>query len=521
MSRRWGWTFGVLLLLVVLVIAVSFIAERPLRRLVERQLNACVQGYTAQIGGLDLRPLALSVRLRDLHVVQDAHPEPPLVLIPRVTTDLRLAPLLRGHLVASVIVVESQINVRWAQLVHAMETPGVVVQDCTLLKMMKFVHAVDVFRLHDASVSYVDQAEARPLTVRALSVDVRNIRIQRSGTDADPSPLKVEALVFDEGRLHVDGAADLLRQPYAAFKGRVEVVRVPIDRLGPLVAPYGLTVRRGTLGLAGSIEYAPHLKVVDLEYVNVDGLQADYAYRKVAAQPVKETVKAAADKAQQVIRGPNVRLTARRISITNAILGFVYEDVRPPYRIYLSEIGAQMENVSSQLTEGTMTTRVTARFMGSGDTVVAAAVRPAVDGPDFDLSARIENVDVKKMNDMFRAHGKIDVASGRLSVYSEFHVKNRRVNGYVKPLLHDLKLNESELDREKSVGQRIKEKTVTIVGKLLRNRPRQDIATTMPIAGPLEDPKADTWATMVYLIQNAFFKAILPGFVGGEAGARP
>jgi hypothetical protein len=43
----------------------------------------------------------------------------------------------------------------------------------------------------------------------------------------------------------------------------------------------------------------------------------------------------------------------------------------------------------------------------------------------------------------------------------------------------------------------------------------------MPIAGPLENPKADTWTTMVYLIQNAFFKAILPGFVGGEAGAKP
>jgi hypothetical protein len=252
----------------------------------------------------------------------------------------------------------------------------------------------------------------------------------------------------------------------------------------------------------------------------MDGLQADYVYRKVSAQPVKEAVKEAVDRAQQVIDVPNVRLAARRISIKDATLGFVNEDVQPRYRVYLSDIDAQIENFTNQLTEGTMTARVTARFMGSGETAVSATVRPEADGPDFDLSCRIEQMDVRRMNDLLRAHGKIDVASGLFSVYSELHVKNGRVGGYVKPLIHDLKVYEPQQDREKSVGQKIKEKAANIVSKLLRNRPRQDIATIAPIAGPLENPKADTWATMVNLVQNTFFKAILPGFVGDEAGAR-
>ena len=82
MSRRWRWTLGALALLIVLVIAGPFLAERPLRRVAERQLNACVDGYTAQIGRLDVHPLGLSVHLRDLHIGQDAHPDPPLVRIP-------------------------------------------------------------------------------------------------------------------------------------------------------------------------------------------------------------------------------------------------------------------------------------------------------------------------------------------------------------------------------------------------------------------------------------------------------
>jgi hypothetical protein len=165
-----------------------------------------------------------------------------------------------------------------------------------------------------------------------------------------------------------------------------------------------------------------------------------------------------------------------------------------------------------------MTARVTARFMGSGETVVTATIRPGADGPDFELSSRIEQLDVRRMNDLLRAHGRIDVASGFFSVYSELHVKNGRVDGYVKPLIHDLKVSEPQQDREKSVGQRIKEEAANIVSKLLRNPQRQDIATITPIVGPLENPKAGTWTTMVNLVQNAFFKAILPGFVGDEAG---
>lgn len=520
MSRRWRWTLGAPALLIVFVMAVPFLAERRLRRVAEWHLNACVEGYTAQIGGFHVRPLALSVHLRDLHIAQDAHPDPPLVRIPRVSTDLRLMPLLRGRLVATVLVAEAQVDARRAQVVRAMDSPSVVVKDCPLLKMVDFMHAIDLFSLRDASVNYVIHADAQPLTVRALNVDVRNIRLEGSGPDVNPSPLTVEAVVFDDGRLRVDGAADLLREPYPAFKGRMEVTRVALDRLGPLAAPYGLRVSRGMFEVAGSVEYSPEVKVIDLEYANIARLQADYAYRKVSAQPVKGALKEAAGKAQQAINVPNVRLAARRISIKDSTLGFVNNDAQPRYRVYLSDIDAQVENFTNQLTEGAMAARVTARFMGSGETVVTATVRREADGPDFDLSTRIEQVDVPRLNDILRAHGKIDVASGLFSLYSELHVKNGRVHGYVKPLIHDLKVYEPQQDREKSVGQKMKEKAANLVSKLLRNHPRQDIVTTVPIAGPLENPKADTWTTMVNLVQNAFFKAVLPGFIGDEVGPR-
>jgi hypothetical protein len=51
-----------------------------------------------------------------------------------------------------------------------------------------------------------------------------------------------------------------------------------------------------------------------------------------------------------------------------------------------------------------------------------------------------------------------------------------------------------------------------VVGDALRNRPREEVATVVPVEGPVQDPHAGTVQTVLGLLQNAFFKAILPGF---------
>jgi hypothetical protein len=57
----------------------------------------------------------------------------------------------------------------------------------------------------------------------------------------------------------------------------------------------------------------------------------------------------------------------------------------------------------------------------------------------------------------------------------------------------------------------MKERVVNVVGKVLKNRQREQVATVVPISGPLQNPKAETLETVLGLVQNAFIKAILPG----------
>lgn len=116
------------------------------------------------------------------------------------------------------------------------------------------------------------------------------------------------------------------------------------------------------------------------------------------------------------------------------------------------------------------------------------------------------------MNDLLRASGNFDVVAGLFSFYSELSVKDGTVSGYVKPLFKDLDVYDRRQDKEKNLFHEVYEGLVGGVAGLLENQPRDEVATKAAVSGRIGDTKTNTWQVIVRLIQNAFFKAILPGF---------
>jgi hypothetical protein len=227
--------------------------------------------------------------------------------------------------------------------------------------------------------------------------------------------------------------------------------------------------------------------------------------------------------AQEASNAPGLLVRADRVSLVRSTFGFVNRAAQPGYRLFLDNAEVHLQNFSNQLTEGTAVAKVTGRFMGSGRTVVGANFRPETHGPDFALAASIEDTDMRSLNDLLRAYGKFDVVQGFISVYTEMRVQNRAVQGYVKPLLRKMNVYDTQQDKEKNLFRQLYEAVVGGVSTLLENIPRREVATQTDISGPLEQPQASTWQVLVNLIQNAFFKAILPGFEReiGRADSRP
>ena len=527
MGTRWKWLIGLAAALVLIAVTVAFFVDEPLRRVTERQMNAHLKGYTARIGRLAFHPLNFAIDFYDVVFIQNAHPDPPVLRIHRLNASVQWEALIHRRVVADFLFDTPEIYVDRNHLVSEAKDPTPVSEHGwqEALQAM-YPLKINQFRIRRGSITYVDSGQSRPLTLTAVEAVVRNIRNVKSDPDEFPSPITVTAAVFETGKLALDGAADFLRVPYAGVKGKAELAGIPLDYAKEVASRYGVTLTAGTFSGKGYLEVTPNVTIADLEEIRVDGLKADYTAHPRTTEPVKEagektaqTAKKANDAAKEVSNASDMVLRVRHVRVNDAAVGFVNAGTQPTYRLAITHTNLVIENFSNQKSDGLGVVNLTGRFGDSGPMRVKATFRPENNGPDFEVDARIEDVDMRAMNDLLRAHAKFDVVSGLFSVYSEMRVKNGRIEGYVKPLFRDLVAYDSTQDQDKPFSQKVKEKVVNVVSKVLKNRRREEVATVVPVSGPLANPKAGTLETVLKLVENAFIKAILPGFERERAAA--
>jgi hypothetical protein len=512
--RHWKGIGLTVLGIAVLAVVLDRALDEPLRRRVERNVNARLQGYSVQLGGLDFHLIGFSLDLHDLVVRQDANPEPPVARIGRLAASIHWRVLLTsGRLVADFALDRPAFYVNLQQL-RAENRDQVPVDQRGWQDALREIYPfeINVLRIRDGELVYIDADPSRPLRLSDVQLVARNIRNIESRDRTYPSDLRVQATVFDRGRLLLEGHADFLAEPHAGVQADVTIENLGLDYFKPVAGRYNLQISAGTMFARGAIEYAPSIQTVHLRELRVDGLQADYVTSKRTAPKEERTREQVAEKAEEVSNAPGVVLRIDHATVHARSIGFVNESANPGYRVFLDQVELELRNLSNHFEEGEATAALTGQFMGSGRTVARATFRPEEHGPDFDLSVRIEDTKMRALNDVLRAYGKFDVVSGLFSFYSELAVKGGRIDGYVKPLFRDLDVYDARQDKEKGLFRKLYEGLVGGISKLLENRPREEVATKAEVTGPVKDPKASTWEILVRLIQNAFFQAILPGF---------
>lgn len=511
--RRWVVVAVTLLVLIGLASAAAlFFVDEPLRRYTEAKMNARLQGYSVSIGKLHLSPVNFSLELRELTIVQDEHPDPPVASIERLHASVHWRALLAGRVVGDILIERPVVFLNLAQASKEIADPTPV-KDKGWQDALQAIYPLKIneLRISRGDVTYADRGPFKPLRVYDLEFRASNIRNVRSEEGVYPSPMHLEARVFDAGGLTATGWADFLAEPHAAFMADVRLDGIELDYFKPITNRYNVAVDRGTLSAHGEVEIAPQFKSVELWSATVDGVHVDYLHTPkmagVGQQVARETTRAA-EKAQT----PAFMLRIDRLDVVKSNFGFVNKAAKPDYRVFLNDTTLSLTNLSSLPSGETSVAKLTGKFMGSGPASADFKLHPTRPGPDFDLAVQIEETDLKTMNDLLRAHGNFDVTGGRFSLFTELAVKNRQVSGYVKPLFQDMTVYDARQDRDKNVLRKVYEGVVGGISRVLQNRPRDEVATRVEISGRLDDPNASIIDTFVGLVQNAFFKAILPGF---------
>lgn len=507
-----GITLLVVGLLLALIVIGSFFVDEPLRRVIERRMNASMQGYTVRIERLSFHPLGFGLTLYGLSFAQEAFPDPPVLDIATLDASVEWKALLRATLVANFSLDRPKLHVHLEHLRQELKDPTPVTekgwQDAfEAIYPLKINEVI----IRNGEAVYIDPGPFRPLRVSDIDARVTNIRNVFSPERDYPSGLRARAVVFENGTLNVDGNADFMKEPHLGAKVNIGLSGVPLDYFKPVTNRYNLDVTGGSLSAEGLVEYAPTIKVADLRSAGIAGVKIEYIHTPKNEGVARKATKKAADTTKATADRPDLLVKIAQLRVRNSEVGVINRTVSPPFRVFFTGVNLDVENVSNQRAEGAGKINLTGRFMGSGRTDAAMSVRPSPAGPDFDLMLKLENTDMKTMNPLLRQYGKFDVVDGKFSLYSEMRGKGGKVSGYVKPLFKDVKAYDPEQDRDKGFVKKLYERLVTGVSKLLKNPPRDEVATKVDVAGRLDQPNTSTLQAILNLLRNAFVEAILPG----------
>ncbi len=506
------WLGSAVLILLALIVAASFLLDEPLRRHMEADLNSRLKGYSVRIARLDFHPFGFSLDLENSTIYQNEHPDPPIATIANLTASVHWKALLFGRLVADFEIDDPRVHIDLSQFTQEAKDE-IPITDKGWQDAVQAIYPLKInrFTIHNGDLTYVDRGPFKPLRLTKVEFVAENIRNVESAAGSYPSPVRVEGVVFDTGKMTLDGRADFLAEPHVTVKADLKLERVTLDYFKPIAERYQFSIQQGTLSSDGTIEVAREGTQIDIREISLDGLAGDYIHLAPSA-PTKEIAKEVGKTTREHSNDPTLEVKIDRLRARNSRLGYINRAAKPVYRVFFTDMDLDIQNLSSHFKDGVARGHATGRFMGSGPTRIEAAFRPESKGPDFNLSLSIEDTDMRRMNDLFRAYGNFDVVKGAFSFYSDLTVRAGKVDGYVKPLFRDMDVYDRRQDRDKSVFRKLYEGLVGGLSALLTNRPRQEIATKTSVSGDIESPQTNTWEIVARLIENAFFRAILPGF---------
>lgn len=487
--------------------------DKPLRAWAEKAMNAQLEGYTVELGGLDIHPWRLTLELDDLSVVQDAHPETPVATVEALRFSISWRALVHLRLLGVLDIDRPRLRIDLPQLQEEARSE-------TRLKDKGWQGAVraiyplklEEVLIHDGSLSYLSATpDAKPIQMSRIEFTARDIRNVRSIAGTYPSPVHLDASLFETGRIRFDGAADFLAEPAAALKGELRVDRVPLDRLGSEAVAVQLRMNGGFLSANGSLESMPESTAVLLKEVRLEDWKADFVTSPATQEAEKRHAVAVSKAAKKADNAPGMLLRIDRLRIVDSEFGFVNRSTDPSYRLFLSDFDLELDNLSNQSHEGEVRFRATGDFMGSGKTRFHGAYRPGMEAARFDVHLEMQDTRLASLNDLLRAYAGFDVSEGRFSLYTEIDVRDHRISGMVKPMIRDVQVYERKQDRNRSLAGKTWQILVDAAAHLLRNRDRKEVATEFRIRGVADDPEVSNFRVIAALIGNGFLHDIRPG----------
>lgn len=201
-------------------------------------------------------------------------------------------------------------------------------------------------------------------------------------------------------------------------------------------------------------------------------------------------------------------LKINRFEVNQGEIHYIDETSSPRLDLFLDKAHILAQNLSSVQDTALLPARVDASAHMYGGTInLNVKLNPLKD--IFDMSAELKDMNLPEFNEFFQAYASMDVSKGTFGLFTEIASKEGKWVGYVKPVINDLKVIGPE-DKDDSFWNKVWEVIVGAGGLILKNPPKDQIATKIPIEGNYQGTSISTWYAIVQLLRNAFVQALYP-----------
>jgi uncharacterized protein YhdP len=156
----------------------------------------------------------------------------------------------------------------------------------------------------------------------------------------------------------------------------------------------------------------------------------------------------------------------------------------------------------------------TAKVLGEAPLMAKASFDPLAPRLlDFVFTLKVSDIELKRLNDLARAYAKLDFAGGHGTFVMQLEARDGALEGYAKPLLHDVQIFSWKQDVEEEHKNPLRvawEALAQGITAIFKNHAEDQFATRVPISGRIDNKDISAWAAIVGVLHNAFVQAYSP-----------
>lgn len=207
-------------------------------------------------------------------------------------------------------------------------------------------------------------------------------------------------------------------------------------------------------------------------------------------------------------------ITINRFEINNGEVHYIDNASKPNIDIAATNINAlanNLTNVDNKNTALPSDITLTANTSGNGKINSILKINVLKEIPDFDFSFKLEQMNLTYLKDFTDAYAKFTFKKGTLGISSELVMDDGNYNGYLKPVLDNIRIIDltPDTEREKKRGffKKVWELIVGGTVAVVKNKPKDRLATKVPLKGDVKGGEPFTWTLIINVFRNGFIKA--------------